>query len=202
MRSIEEEIEDYIQEMQEVMSLLPKGTLKEIIKILFDAYQNGKQVFTMANGGPASTASHWAQGLLRYPIISEKKDRVVIKKRLRAYSLCNDVATLTGWANDLGYKYCFSEQLGNLLNEGDVVIGFTGSGHSKNILEAFKKAKKMGAITICFSGATGGKAKEIADITFLVPTDNPDLVEDIHVSLGHFCCKVLSRMIRKKVGDW
>ena len=195
----EMEIETYISEMQDVFSKLPKDKLEEVIKILARVYREGKQVFTMANGGPASTAIHWVQGLLRYPIISEKKDKVEIKKRMRAFCLCNDVATLTGWANDEGYKHCFSEQLGNLLDEGDVVIGFSGSGNSENVLEAFKVAKEIGATTICFSGKTGGKAKDVANLCFLVPTDNPDLIEDIHVSLGHFCCKVLRKIIREKL---
>ena len=195
---MEKDIQEYVSQITAVFGMLPGDELKEVIEILAKAYQGGRQVFTMGNGGHASTASHWAQGLLRYPIISQAKDKVVIKKRMKAMCLCDSVTTLTGWANDMGYEHCFSEQLEHWANKGDVVIGFSGSGNSKNVLEAFHVAKDRGATTICFTGSDGGKAREVVDICFIVPTGNMDYVEDVHLSLNHFCCKMLRKIMRQE----
>ena len=183
---IEKSIEDYVSGIREVFGKVPVNTIKEIIKALLKAYEDGKKVITMGNGGHASTASHLINDLAKHTVVSDKKDKVIVKgKRFKTLCLDDNVATLTGWANDVGYEDCFSEQLANWVEEGDVVIGITGSGNAQNILNAFQVAKRKRAITIALTGYQGGKIKDVADICFIVPSNNISFIEDVHFSLSH-----------------
>ena len=196
---IEKGIEDYVFGIREVFGKVPVNTIKEIIKALLKAYEEGKKVITMGNGGHASTASHLINDLAKHTIVSDKKDEVIVKgKRFKTLCLDDNVATLTSWANDVGYEDCFSEQLTNWVEEGDVVIGITGSGNSQNILNAFQVAKRHRAITIALTGYQGGKIKDVADISFIVPSNNISFIEDVHFSLTHLWCGIIRRILQRK----
>lgn len=79
-----------------------------------------------------------------------------------------------------------------------MVIGITGSGNSENILRAFKLAKEHKAITIAWTGYEGGRIKDIADICFIVPSDNISFIEDVHFSLVHICCDIIRKILQEK----
>jgi D-sedoheptulose 7-phosphate isomerase len=197
MIEIEKEVKSYILGVRDVLSGLSQDDIKKMVEILFKAYEEDKQIFTMGNGGHGSTATHFVNDLLKHTIVSDEKDKVIVtKNRVKAMCLCDNISTLTAWANDLGYEYCFSEQLANWVEEGDVVIGISGSGNSENVLKAFEVAREKGAITICLTGRDGGRAKGIADLSIIVPTDNMLYIEDIHLLITHLCCDVLKKLIR------
>ncbi len=199
MEKVKKEIEAYAKGMEEVFRRLPVETIVKIVEVLLGAYENGHKVITMGNGGHGATASHIINDLLKHTIVSDKKDEVIIKgKRFKCLCLNDNMATLTSWANDVGYESVFSEQLANWVEKGDVVLGYTGSGNSENILRAFKLAKEKGATTIALTGYDGGKIKEIADICLIVPSDRISFIEDIHFSLGHMWCDSLRRIIKEK----
>ena len=201
MDNVRKEIEGYASGMKEVFSKLPVETIEKIIKVLLDAYENGGKVITMGNGGHGATASHCINDLAKHTIVSDKKDEVIVKgKRFKTLCLCDNVATLTSWANDVGYDSVFAEQLENWVEKGDVVIGYTGSGNSENVLRAFKVAKEHGATTVALTGYQGGKIKAIADICLIVPSDRISFIEDIHFSLIHMWCDSLRRIIKEKYG--
>jgi len=200
--NIQNEIKDYLSGTREVFGRVPVSTIEEIIKVLLKAYEDGKKVITMGNGGHASTASHLINDLAKHTIVSDKKDKVIVKgKRFKTLCLNDNMPTLTSWANDVGYEDCFSEQLANWVEEGDVVIGITGSGNSQNILNAFEVAKRQRAISIALTGYQGGKIKDVADICFIVPSDNISFIEDVHFSLTHLWCDIIRGIIQKKYTD-
>ncbi len=119
------------------------------------------------------------------------------KQRLRAISLTDNVALATAIANDIGYESIFKEQLVNLLNEGDVVIGLSASGNSPNVLEAIRYAKDKGAIAIGLIGFGGGVLKEIADKSIVLSSRDYGMVEDSHLILEH----LLSRLAKARIAS-
>lgn len=199
MKKVKEEIEIYASGMGGVFSVLPVEIIEKIVKALLNAYENGNKVITMGNGGHGSTASHFINDILKHTIVSDKKDEVIVKgKRFKALCLNDNMSTLTSWANDVGYAAIFSEQLTNWVEKGDIVIGYTGSGNSENVIRAFKVAREHGAVTIAITGYEGGKIKDLADICFIAPSNRISFIEDIHFSLGHILCDSLRRIIKEK----
>lgn len=196
---LEDDVKTYLSDIKSVIDKLQYKKIEEIIEVLHDAYENSKTVYTMGNGGHGSTASHWINDLAKHLVVSEDKTKVVVSgKRLRTLCLNDSISTLTGWANDTGYENCFSEQLKNWVEKGDVVIGISGSGNSENVLRAFMVAKEKGAKTICLSGKSGGRAKDITDICIVVPSNHDGYIEDIHMILAHLSSNILKKVIQSK----
>src|SRR4051812_1749570 len=131
-------VDDYIQRLQVAMAALPRDRLAELGDTLFRAYRNGKQVFTMGNGGSSSTASHMAADLAKNTIGPNMK-------RFRITSLNENASIMTALANDLGYENVFSEQLTNVVRAGDVLIVVSASGNSPNVLRAMRYAREQSA---------------------------------------------------------
>lgn len=192
-------IKSYVEGIQEVFSRLPFDEIEKAAEAIWRAFEEGKTVFTMGNGGHASTAAHHVNDLQKHLVSSEARDRVVVKsKRLKAMCLCDSVSTLTGWANDAGYENAFAEQLRNWVQPGDVVIGITGSGNSENIINAYKLAREVGATTITFGGAKKGRDEPHTDIYINVPTPNILWVEDVHMALAHLLACVVKEKVLEK----
>src|SRR5437763_9848186 len=130
--------------------------LEAVLRLLEDAYHQGHRVFIMGNGGSAATASHFALDLAKNTIMPGAP-------RLKAISLTDHVPLITAWSNDTAYEHIFAEQLANMIEPGDAVIGISASGNSLNIINALNVAKKSHAVTIGLLGAKGGKIKEMVD---------------------------------------
>lgn len=152
--------------------------IKIIINVLKEARERGSKIFIMGNGGSASNASHFVNGLSQGATVKGKP-------RFRAIALTDNIPNMLAYANDLGYEYIFVEQLKNLLDPGDIVIGISGSGNSKNVLNAIDYANEHQAITIGFCGFDGGKLKQKAKHIIHVSSDCMEIVEDVHLSLTH-----------------
>jgi D-sedoheptulose 7-phosphate isomerase len=157
---------------------LEKNLLIDIIENLLKARDNNKKIFTMGNGGSSSTSSHFVSDLLKTCILKESK-------RFNAICLSDNVPVLTAWANDTSYDEVFLEQLKNYISSGDIVIAFSGSGTSKNIINALEFAKQMNSFIIGFTGNSGGKFPELCDITIKVSSSDMLTIESIHVLLCH-----------------
>ena len=158
--------------------------IHEITKQLIQARDNGNTIFVMGNGGSGSTASHFVSDLLKTAITKNSK-------RFKAISLVDNVPVNLAWSNDVSYDNIFLEQLKNFLNKNDVVIGFSGSGNSQNLVNAFEYAKTNDAITIAISGMGGGKISKLVDFSLVVPSDDMLLIESMHLLLCHCIIHVI-----------
>jgi len=188
-------ISGYIQDSLKCMENINNNEVEKIeniADILIKAHDEGKQIFTLGNGGAASVASHLAADLSKAWL----GDRLM---RLKAICLTDNVSLVTAWMNDAGYDYMFVGPLENLLNSGDIVIGISASGNSKNVLNAIEYANKRGAITVGFTGFDGGKLKGLAQHCFIVPSDSFKRVEDFHMILGHMIKAVLVNEIKSRI---
>jgi len=152
--------------------------IKEIVEHLITARNNGRTIFTMGNGGSGSTSSHFVSDLLKTAITKDTN-------RFKAISLVDNVPVNLAWSNDVSYDSVFSEQLKNFLMDGDVVIAFSGSGNSQNVVNAFEYAKTKGSVCIAISGMSGGKISKLADITLVVPSDDMLIIESMHILICH-----------------
>ena len=152
--------------------------IEKIIKILITARNNGKHIFTMGNGGSGSTSTHLVSDLLKTCITKNTK-------RFRANSLVDNIPVVLAWSNDVSYDDIFIEQLKNHFSKGDVLIGFSGSGNSKNILKALKFGKDNGGYCVGFTGKSGGKMEFFSDICLKSPTKDMLAIEAQHVMLCH-----------------
>jgi len=168
--------------------------LNSIIEHLLRVYKERKQVFIMGNGGSASTSSHFACDLSKGTLKNVYDDE---EKGFRVISLTDNVALMTAYSNDLDYVHIFSQQLKNLVNEGDVVIGISASGNSQNVINAMNLARKNKAVTIGLLGFDGGKLKELVDFKIWVNKDNYGMVEDSHSALQHMICSIIGDRLKK-----
>jgi D-sedoheptulose 7-phosphate isomerase len=148
---------------------------------LFDeARRAGRQIFFMGNGGSAATASHFANDLGKGAYVKGKRP-------FKAISLTDNVALITAIANDEGYERIFIDQLSNVLNESDIVVGISASGNSPNVVRAIEFANERGAKTVGLTGFSGGELKKVAKISVHIETPKGEYgpVEDIHMILDH-----------------
>src|SRR5919108_1292711 len=129
-------VENYLERLRAAVDALPRDQLAELGEMLYRTYRNGQQVFTLGNGGSASTASHMAADLAKNTIGANMR-------RFRVLSLNDNQALLTALANDLGYENVYSEQLKNLIRAGDLLIAISASGNSANVLKAIRYAQQQ-----------------------------------------------------------
>ena len=155
-------------------------TIVQIADAWIRALANGNKVIFCGNGGSAADSQHLAAELMgRYKI-----DR----NPMPALSLTTDTSALTAIGNDYGYEHVFSRPLKGIGNRGDVLVGISTSGNSKNIINAFGVAKDKGITTVAFTGAKGGAMKQIADIALNVPSDITNNIQEMHIACGHMIC--------------
>jgi D-sedoheptulose 7-phosphate isomerase len=182
-------IKKYFTEVEEMLEAISSSQLQQVLDILEQAYRDNRRVFVMGNGGSAATASHLALDLAKNTISGECR-------RLRVLSLTDHVPLITAWSNDYAYEHIFSEQLANLVEAGDVVIGISASGNSLNVINACYLAKQEDATTIGLLGANGGKMKELVDAYILAPGQNIEQEEDAHMILAHVITRHMRNFIR------
>ncbi len=186
--------EDYLKEIKDSIDSLDKGEMSDIFEIIYNAFENGKNVFLFGNGGSGSNADH---------IVNDFSKGVLVhgKKKFKGISLSSNTALLTAWANDLSYEYIFSKQIEVMVEKGDVVIGISGSGNSKNILNAIEEGNKKGAICIGVTGFGGGKLKEVCHKCFVVPSNHMGRIEDIHLIFLHMLAYFMYEKVRNEGSD-
>jgi len=157
---------------------VPRDALTEAIDLLLEARAAGRHVYVMGNGGSASTASHIVCDLVKSAAVDGFAP-------LKAFTLADNAALLTAWANDRAYDRIFAEQVAGLVGPGDVVMAISASGNSPNIVAALATANKIGAHTIGLLGFDGGAALDLVDVAIHVPCADYGLVEDTHAAIGH-----------------
>jgi D-sedoheptulose 7-phosphate isomerase len=179
-------VNNYFIELGQMLQSISLPHLEKVLLLLERAYQNGRRIFIMGNGGSAATASHFALDLAKNTIIPGAA-------RLKTISLTDHVPLITAWSNDTAYEHVFAEQLVSMIEPGDVVIGISTSGNSQNVVNALRLAKRSRATTIGLLGAKGGKIKDIVDAYVLAPGHTIEQEEDAHLILAH----VITRHMRE-----
>lgn len=189
MSDIDSSISSFLNEQQNSIQKIISNTdeIETLTNILLTARDNGKMIFTMGNGGSGSTASHFVSDLLKTALTKDSK-------RFRALSLVDNVPVNLAWSNDVSYEKAFLEQLKNFCANGDVVIGFSGSGNSSNVINAMKFAKEQNCICVGITGMSGGKLSDFCDLIIKVPSSNMLQIESIHLVL----CHCITDAIRKQ----
>lgn len=179
---IREFSEDYLKKLNKALGEIDLEKLKKVAQAIFTAYKNGKQIFIFGNGGAASTAAHFACDLGKGTI----KDFNKKQKRFKVFSLADNPDILTAFGNDLSFDEIFSEQLKNLLNPGDLAIGISASGNSRNVIRAIEYAKESGAKTIGLLGfSQGGKLGKLVDLEITAQANHFGMSQDIHLIIIH-----------------
>lgn len=184
----------YFEELQRVAACLSHNEIDLIADILVEAYEAGRAVYLFGNGGSASLASHLACDLGKGTAYCNGG------KRFRVLALTDNLPTLTAWANDSSYEDVFSEQLRNFVQPRDIAFAVSGSGNSKNVLNALRVARDAQASTVGMSGFQGGEMKSLCDTCVVVPSDNMQIIEDLHLATAHSIFRtVYSRLSHRAI---
>lgn len=185
-------IKQVIEESLSLKTLLLKDEafLNEIEKVkdvMVKALKNGKKILWCGNGGSAADSQHLA---------AEFSGRFYYDRPpLRSEALHVNTSYLTAVANDYSYDVIYSRMVKAMGDKGDVLVGISTSGNSKNIVLAFDQAKENGMITIGFTGNGGGKMKEKADYILDIPSKDTPRVQECHIMVGHILCELVEAEI-------
>ena len=182
------DIEGYFEKLRSTLDRISRDELNGFLNLLVDALVAERRIYIMGNGGSAATASHFVADFNKG--LSYGK-----KRRFRCICLNDNIATLMAYANDVSYEDVFVEQLKNFLEPGDLVIGISGSGNSKNVVNAVEYANAHGAITLGLSGYDGGVLKKTAMHGVHIPVMDMQVTEDLHMVLDHMAYAVLGRLL-------
>lgn len=164
--------------------------IAEAGEIILEAVRNGNKIITCGNGGSAADAQHFAAEL----VVRYNKERPSVP----AISLSSDASAVTAASNDYGYEYVFSRQVEGLGKPGDILVGITTSGNSKNVHRAFKTAKEMGLKTICLNGKSGGTINNLKlDSNIIIPSNTTARIQEAHINIIHIWCELIDHIIYK-----
>lgn len=180
---MKEFIKNEIDEHIKVYENFKSTQINELIKvsnIVVQTLKNGGKVIICGNGGSAADAQHFAAELSgRY-----KTNR----KALAGIAITTDTSALSAIGNDFGFDQIFARQVEALANENDLIVGISTSGNSQNVLNAFTKAKEIGAKTLGLSGRDGGKMSEICDFNLIVKSNDTARIQEVHIFIIHTIC--------------
>ena len=164
-----------------------KSNLHRAILCVKDCFKNNNKILVAGNGGSAADAQHFAAELVgRY------------KRERRAYpviALTTDTSILTAWSNDYDFSTLFARKIEALGAPDDIFLGISTSGNSRNVIEGIKKARSRGLRTICLLGCDGGAAKNEADISIIVPSDNTPRIQEVHIMILHVICEEVEKIL-------
>lgn len=160
-------------------------TTEQVVDLIVKAFQNGNRVYFAGNGGSAADAQHLA---------AEFSGRFYTDRlALPAEALHCNTSYLTAVANDYSYDEIYARLIKGIANKGDVLVGLSTSGNSKNIVRAFEAAREKGVVSVGFTGESGGKMKTLSDYLFNVPSHDTPRIQEAHILLGHIVCELVER---------
>jgi D-sedoheptulose 7-phosphate isomerase len=183
MRDYRDAIKAYIRLECDVLSRLDVDSINEAMNLLEDAFEKEKPIYIFGNGGSAATASHFQNDFNKG--ISEHTS-----KKFRFQCLNDNVATILAIANDIAFEEIFRFQLVGRLRQDDIVIAISGSGNSKNVLNAAEYAKETKAKVIGITGYGGGRLKGLSDVWLNAPINSMQVTEDVHMILDHLMMSI------------
>lgn len=182
------DIRNYIACEIETLKKLDVEAINTALNLLLQAQKNHKRIFVFGNGGSAATASHiqndFGKGISEY-----------IEDKFRFQCLNDNVPTVMAIANDIGFEEIFRFQLRGVIEPGDVVMAISGSGNSKNVINAVEYAKSCHNKIIGLTGYSGGKLKELSDISLHVPVNSMQVTEDIHMIFDHLMMSIFFKYL-------
>ena len=191
---MKESIRNQILESVKIKNKIVEEGVEQIEKaaeIFINCTNNGGKIFWCGNGGSAGDAQHLATELMGGMTDHDRKP-------IPSIALTTDSSFLTAWSNDTDFESIFSRQIQGLGEEGDVLVGISTSGNSKNVINALKQAKFKNLKTISLTGKTGGELDGIADITIKVPSNNTQRIQESHIMIGQILCSLLELSMLKK----
>jgi D-sedoheptulose 7-phosphate isomerase len=157
--------------------------IQEVVTILVNAFKNGNRVFFCGNGGSAADAQHLA---------AELTGRFYTdREALPAEALHCNTSYLTAVANDYSFDVIYARLIKGIAVKGDVLLGFSTSGNSSNIVNAFEMAREKSVVTIGFTGLSGGTLKSLSDYLFNVPSNDTPRIQESHILIGHIICQLV-----------
>ncbi len=180
-----DKIARYIEQEIEVMRSLDVTEINRAMNALETAREAGHTVYICGNGGSASTASHFTGDFNKG--VSE-----FYEKKYNFVCLSDNISSMMAIANDISYEEIFRTPLVGRLRKGDILLAISGSGNSENVVRAARYAKEQGNTVIGLTGYSGGKVKELADISLHVPIDNMQIAEDLHLMYDHLMMYILA----------
>jgi len=179
---------EYFDRLNKALIGLDSSKIDQLYKWLLDAYNTSSNIFIFGNGGSGANASHIAGDFV-------KGASYGLEKRFRMLCLNDNLSALMAISNDIGYEYVFKEQLCNFLKPEDLVIAFSGSGNSANIIEAIQYVKQKNVRTVGFCGFSGGKLKHEAELVIHAEIDDMEIAEDLQLIVFHAVKQQLIKML-------
>jgi D-sedoheptulose 7-phosphate isomerase len=168
----------YLAKLSRLLTELDRNAIDHAVGLVADAWQAGRQIITLGNGGSSLTALHFINDW-------NKSIFMASGKPFRGRSLVDNMGIVMAYGNDNSFEDIFIEQMKNILQPGDLVIAISGSGNSENVIRAVNYANHNGAVTLGLCGYRGGKLKAIAQHVVWADIDDMQLAEDVHFFFGH-----------------
>jgi len=185
---IQSELLSHLETIQKVIET-SQDDLVRASAMAVDTLKAGKKILLFGNGGSAADAQH---------IAAELTGRYKTERRgLPGIALTTDTSALTAIGNDYGYDRVFDRQVESLANEGDLLIGISTSGNSKNVINAFNVGRELGCKILGLSGRDGGVMNELCDLNLVVPSDNTPRIQEMHILFGHTICQLIDDAFEK-----
>ena len=191
---MKENIKNQILESAKIKNKIVEDGVEQIEKaaeVFINCIKNGGKIFWCGNGGSAGDAQHLATELMGGMTDHDRKP-------IPSIALTTDSSFLTAWSNDTDFESIFSRQIQGLGEEGDVLVGISTSGNSKNVINALKQAKYKNLKTISLTGKTGGNLDGVGDITIKVPSNDTQRIQESHIMIGQILCSLLELSILEK----
>ena len=180
-------VDNYFKSHLEIFKKIDISSIENALDIVSKKFDNGFKIFTCGNGGSAHNASHFITDWNKFITLKNNK-------LFKGISLCDNIGIITAYANDVNYESIFKGQLSSLLEKNDLLICISGSGNSKNVIEAANFANKIGADVLSLLGFDGGALLNISKYKVHVPSFDMQICEDIHLMIGHMIMKKLSNI--------
>ena len=178
-------IDDLIENCNSLKSLSNK--IVEIADACVEAIKSGNKIIVCGNGGSASQA----QQIVMSMVCKCKKER----KAIPAIAITSDMSTITAISNDFGFETIFARQIEAIGNSGDIFIGLSTSGNSKNVVSAFELAKTKGLKTVALIGKSGSKMDELANYSLVVPAKTSAHIQELHIAVGNILCDLIEQKL-------
>lgn len=188
MKDYISEIKTYLEHEIDTLKALDVNEINAALNLLLETFEGGNTVFVFGNGGSSATASHFQNDFNKG--VSEHTE-----KKFNFQCLNDNVATVMAVANDIGFEEVFRFQLIGHMRPGDVALAISGSGNSRNVINAVEYAKEQGAKVIGLTGFGGGKLKELSDVSLHVPVNSMQITEDIHMVFDHLMMSIFYRSL-------
>ena len=176
--------ETYLAKLGKLLYTLDRGQIDNAVAVIADAWQAGRQIITLGNGGSSMTALHFINDWNKSIFMSSGKP-------FRGRTLVDNMGLVMSYGNDVSFQDIFVEQLKNVFQKGDLVIAISGSGNSENVIRAVRYANENQGVTLGLCGYRGGKLKDLARHVVWADVDDMQLSEDAHAIFGHIVMQKL-----------